>query len=322
MPKLVAYDTALLAETLRAQHDVISRHQARACGLTPEAIRHRIRPEGPWQVVLPGIYLDGTGKPAAGQRAAAAFLHAGNALAVTGPAAVAWWGIPCRPGEVVDVLVPPECRRASIGFARLHRTKRIPNSRALDGAVRYVQPQRAVADAARLLGDAREARAVVAAAVQRDKVAIWQLADELAVGQRAGSARLRQVLAEVADGIRSVAEADLRALIKQARLPEPLYNARLYVGRAFLACPDAWWPEYGVTVEVDSMAWHLSPGSYQETQQRQARMVAEGIQVLPVAPRIVHSAGWKVGRQIRSALDHSRGPLAHITTVPGGRQVA
>jgi hypothetical protein len=152
--------------------------------------------------------------------------------------------------------------------------------------------------------------------VQRDKVAIWQLADELAVGQRPGSARLREVLAEVADGIRSVAEADLRAVIKQARLPAPLYNARLYVGHEFLACPDAWWPDYGVAVEVDSMAWHLSPDAYQQTQQRQSRMTAEGVHVLPVAPRLLHSEGWKFGRQIRSTLSHSRGPLAHITTVP------
>ena len=62
------------------------------------------------------------------------------------------------------------------------------------------------------------------------------------------------MLTEVADGVRSTAEADLRTLIIQARLPTPLYNPDLYVGGKFLARPDAWWPDAGVAVEVDSMA--------------------------------------------------------------------
>jgi hypothetical protein len=37
-----------------------------------------------------------------------------------------------------------------------------------------------------------------------------------------GSAMFRSVLAEVADGIRSTAEGDLRDLIRAARLPTPL----------------------------------------------------------------------------------------------------
>ena len=39
----------------------------------------------------------------------------------------------------------------------------------------------------------------------------------------------RSVLAEVAEGIRSTAEGDLRDLIRAARLPTPLFNASLYI---------------------------------------------------------------------------------------------
>jgi hypothetical protein len=62
----------------------------------------------------------------------------------------------------------------------------------------------------------------------------------------------RLALAEVDAGIRSPAEADLRTLIKRARLPEPAYNPRLHVGDAFIGSPDAWWPDAGVAGEVES----------------------------------------------------------------------
>ena len=40
---------------------------------------------------------------------------------------------------------------------------------------------------------------------------------------------MRSVLAEVADGVRSAPEADLRHLIKEAGMPMPLFNSRLYL---------------------------------------------------------------------------------------------
>jgi hypothetical protein len=49
----------------------------------------------------------------------------------------------------------------------------------------------------------------------------------------------RSVLAEVADGIRSTAEGDLRDVIRVNRLPMPLFNPSLYLGDLFLGKPDA-----------------------------------------------------------------------------------
>jgi hypothetical protein len=318
MPKLTKYDVALLESTLSKQCGVISREQAALCALTPGAVRHRLRPGGPWQVVLPGVYVVGGGALTNKQRSAAAFLHAGQPLAVTGLAALTWHGIPCPATEIVDVLVPADCRRVSTGFARLHRTARRSESGFRDGVVKYATPSRAVADAARQLATMSEVRAVVAASVQRGKVAIWQLEEELQAGPRPGSVQLRRALAEVAEGVRSVAEADLRTLVKRARLPDPLYNPRLFVGSGFLACPDAWWPEAGVALEVESKAYHLSPADWEKTMARQARMVAQGILVLAVPPQRLKTEGWKVAREIRSALEQSRGPLPHIITVPAG----
>jgi very-short-patch-repair endonuclease len=319
MPKLAVVDSAALMAILSRQHNVIGRDQALACGVSEKSMRHRLRPEGPWQVALPGVYVAHTGAISDIQRVVAAFLHAGPALAVTGTAAVACYGIPCKPSSHIDVLVPATCRRCDAGFARLHRTKVAPQVLMVDGAVRYAAPARAIADAARQLADTADVRALVAAGVQRGKVSIWQLEEELASGSPRGSARLRQTLAEVADGVRSSAEGDLHTLIRKSSLPQPLYNPQLFVGSTFLACPDAWWREYGVAAEVDSRAWHLSPADWEQTMARHDRMAAQGIVVLHFPPRRVRAEGRQVIKEISNALGASRGPLPHIVTVPASR---
>jgi hypothetical protein len=109
-------------------------------------------------------------------------------------------------------------------------------------------------------------RAVVADAVQRRACEVRDLAAELAGGPKSGSALFRLALADVAGGIRSTAEADLKDLLARARIPVPLFNPALYDsdGR-FIARPDAWWPELGIAIEVDSRERHLSPEDHEKT---------------------------------------------------------
>jgi hypothetical protein len=284
--------------------------------MTEKALRYRTRPVGPWEIVLPGIYATHRGQLTEKQRAVAAFLYAGRGIAITGTAAMAWHGLRQRQGQCIDVLVPLHYKRSDAGFARLLCTSIMPGVDFRDGAVTYVPLDRAIADAVRRLSDMSEVRDLIASAVQRGQVGIWELARELDLGPRQGSARLRLALAEVSDGVRSVAEADLRTLVKQFRLPDPLYNPKLFVAGEFLAMPDAWWPEFGVVAEVQSKAWHMSPADWQRTLDRQARMSAQGIVVLPFAPVRLRTARQQVAKEIRSALANSRGPLPHITTRP------
>ena len=121
----------------------------------------------------------------------------------------------------------------------------------------------------------------------------------------------------MADGIRSTAEGDLRDLIRAACLPAPLFNASLYVGDSFLARPDAWWPEAGVAVEVDSYEWHLSPADADRTRKRHDLMAAAGIVSLHFSPRQIRREPAEVVRLIRSALDSGhRRPSLPIRTIP------
>jgi len=316
MPRRSDFDKGALARTLARQHEIVGRRQAITCGLTAKAIEHRLRPDGPWQVVLPGVYLAGRGTLTDKQRAMAAWEHAGRAIAITGPTALTWHQIPVERSAFVDILVPPDCRRGNVGFVRIQRTCLPPQVFHTDGKVSYVDPARAVTDTVRTMADLSDVRAVVAAGVQRGKVAAWQLVSELERGPVQGSARLRLALSEVAAGVRSSAEADLMTLVRHAKLPQPLYNPRLFVGKDFLASPDAWWPEFGVAAEVDSKAWHLSPADWEQTLARDARMTAQGILVLHFPPGRLRTDKRKVTDEIRSAHARSRGPLRHIRTVP------
>ncbi|MGH3303768.1 MAG: hypothetical protein ACRDOK_19235 [Streptosporangiaceae bacterium] len=308
-------DDHALAWLQVSQRGVLSRTQALQCGITPNGVQHRLRRRGPWQRLLPGVYLTATGQPTWEQQQIAALLHAGPDGLITGQAALLNYRLLRSVPRVVDVLVPLQRQCTGSGFVRLHRTRRMPTSAFCDGPIRFAPPERAVADTARALADLVAARAVVASAVQRGQCTVAQLAAELRDGPIRGSANLRAVLDEVIAGIRSVPEGDLRRLIIRAALPQPLYNPKLYVGEVFLAQPDAWWPEYGVAVEVDSREWHLSPADWEQTMARHRRMCAAGAIVVHVSPRQLRDQAAQLEADLAAALRAGR-PLPAITTRP------
>jgi hypothetical protein len=241
-----------VAAVLRKQGGLITRAQVLAAGWSEGTLRHRIRPDGPWLAVLPGIYLGCNGQLAGGQREIAAVLYAGPGCVLTGPASLQHQGVRVPATEMIDV------------------------------------------------------RALVAGAVQAGKCTVPQLAQELKSGPRRSSSRLRTVLEEVADGMASAAEGDLRQLIKRSGLPVPMYNPDLYVGSRFLARPDAWWKDAGVAAEVDSREWHLGPEQWQKTMARHDLMGAHGIIVIHFTPRQLKTEGRRIAAELKSAIDAGR----------------
>jgi very-short-patch-repair endonuclease len=233
---------------------------------------------------------------------------------ITGVAALRRHGIRVPEPPVLTVLIPGQRVRESRAFVRIWPTTRMPQFVFTDGAVRFAEAARAVVDAARELGSFREVRAVAAEAVQRRRCRLDQLSGELAHAPVRQSAWLRRALAEVAGGIRSAAEGDLRDLIRAHGLPPPLFNARLYVGSEFVAVPDAWWPAMGVVVEVESRAWHLSPEDWDRTLRRSTRMSALGINVMHFTPQRIRTEAAAVAAEIRSALEDGR-PRPAVRTV-------
>jgi very-short-patch-repair endonuclease len=300
---------------LANQRGVISREQVLANGVTEAGLRHRLRRGGPWQRLLPGVYVTTTGQPTREQRQIAAMLYAGRASVITGPAALRNYGIRGPETQRVTLLVPWERRRASRDFVVIHRTRRLPREWTSDGPLRFALAARAVADAVREIGNRPDARAIVGSAVQKSRCTVSQLADELAAGPVRGSAQLRAVLAEVADGVRSAAEGDFHALVRTSGLPAPTFNARLFLDGVLLGVVDAWWPQAGVAVEVDSREWHFEPAAWEATMRRHARLTAAGISVIHVSPLQIRTEPGRILRDIDAALRHGRA-AAGIVTLP------
>jgi hypothetical protein len=314
MGSTTCLNQAALTAVLDRQLDVITRDQAQRVGLTDGALRHRLRPGGPWRVLLPTVYIAATGVPSIAQHQMAAQLYGGPRSVITGSAAVLSHGIRAQQSEFVDVLVPLTRQRLNADFVRLHRTSRMPDRVYDFGPIRFALAPRAVADAVRGLTSLRDVRAMVAEAVQRRQCDIQELSVELSAGPKAGSALFREALGDVAEGIRSAAEGDLKDLLAKSGLPTPLFIASVYDGTTFVARPDAWWPEHGVAVEVDSHEWHLSPHDHARTLERQRRMAKLGILVLPFTPRQIRTERAAVLAAIRTALASGR-PPANLRTV-------
>jgi hypothetical protein len=292
MPRITKVEG--LGQLLDQQFAVVSRGQLLTLGMKDHAMQYRARAGGPWQGLLPGVYLGVTGGPNLLQKEMAALLYAGPASLITGPTALLHYGTRSESDpDTIDVLVPGARQRHSTGFVRLHRTIRMPERFASTGPL---------ADR----GDIRSVRSVVADAVQQGRCTVSQLAVELNGGPIRRSALFRSVLGEVADGIRSTAEGDLRQLTRAARLPMPLFNASLYEGDTFIAKPDGWWPDAGVAAEVDSREWHLLPADWERTMARHDRMAAAGIILLHFPPRQIRRERAQVAEMIRGALERGR----------------
>jgi hypothetical protein len=267
--------------------------------------------------LIPGVYLAATGTPTIIQQEMAAMLHAGRGSVITGLAALRQHRIRGPATELVDVLVPAARKRRDAAFVRVHRTTRMPKRIWQFGPLHYALPARAVADAARDLTSLRDVRAVVADAVQRGKCNVPDLSEELSNGPSVGSALFREALTDVADGIRSAAEGDLKDLLAKSGLPMPLFNAMVFAGDVFVAKPDAWWPEFGVAVEVDSREWHMSPQDHARTLERQRRMGKHGIILMPFTPSQIRKHPADVVAEIREALESARSrPPLNLRTVP------
>lgn len=271
--------------------------------MTRGTIEYRLRPDGPWRQILPGVYLTVTGSVSQEQRETAALLYAGPQSVITGPVAVRRHNLRCTGLNVLDVLVPTGNHRKSTGYVQIQRTTRMPVKLYTSGPLRFTAPVRAVADAARGMTRFGDVQALVCEAIQRGRCALEELVTELNEGPSAGRRWYRMALAEVSEGIRSVAEAQLKRLIDRSDLDRPMYNADLYtLDGIFLGRPDAWFGRAGVAGEVDSREYHMRARDYEETTMRHNRMEAAGIHMLHWLPSTIKAEPGKVIADLRDAI--------------------
>ncbi|WP_243766622.1 hypothetical protein [Streptomyces sp. GC420] len=264
---------------------VLTAGQLREHGVGAALAAARCRPGGPWQQLLPGVYLLRPGPPTGEERLHAALLYAarpslrggdsplvpgpagpargvyaprGKAV-ITGAAALALHGLGAAPPlseldriDRIDVLVPRTRRLRSAGFVRLLRTEALPYALEAGGVPAAPVP-RAVADTVARLDDAVTVRRLLAEAVRGGYCEATAVVRELRRARLLGRPQVvNAVDALLAEG-RAVAEGRLYRMVRDSGLPEPLWNVGLRLpGGPHLGGVDAYWPGRSVAVVIDA----------------------------------------------------------------------
>ncbi|MFE3607915.1 hypothetical protein [Streptomyces goshikiensis] len=303
------------AQVARRQLNLATRHQLTAAGIAPRTITSRTagtsRTGGPWQRLLPRVYLLQTGPPDHRQRALAAVLYAaepasdplsGDTAALTGGAALALLGIRDAPHTPADVLVRAPRRPAGTPEVRPLPTTRWPRTITVSG-IPSTRPVRAAADFAARAEDPGLVRSVLAGVVQSGWCHPQDLHAELRGSRLLARPAIRSAAAELLAGVRSVAEALARDTLEATDLPTPLWNARLYTpAGAFLATPDAYWPDEGVALEIDSAEYHHTRDAWHATLRRRLRLESHGILVISATPSMIRDTPTEVLAALRTLL--------------------
>lgn len=302
------FDVDALQALARQSRGVVRVATLRGIGMPSSAIAHRTRPLGPWHRLLPGVVLTTSGTVTWLQWVTAAMLYAGPEAVVSGMAALRLEGVRGLPNseDRIQVVIPTRYRRVSTAGITIERTQRMPEH-AVRARIRCAPVARAVIDAARAQDDLDAVRQIISAAVQQGRCSPPELFAELASGNQRGSRIPRFVLGEVIEGVRSVAEAKVRRVLQAAGVPEPLWNHDVFdASGRWLGRPDAIWIELGVVLEIDSLAFHLSPADYRRTRERQRRLTKAGLLVLPVTPSAVRDDPARLLAEVRETLAAAR----------------
>lgn len=322
---------------------VVCGAQLRERGMTSARVAERCRAGGPWQALLPGVYLLRPGPPTGEELLRAVLLYAGRPVrparavlpaqrpeggpygeaVITGLAALALRGFAAAPTlrslDAIDVLVPRSRRLRSTGRARLVRTHALPVAEEVTG-VPVAPAARAVADAVAGLTDPGAVRLLLTEAVRGGHCEPAAVVRELSDARLLGRPHVVDAVdALLAEG-RALAEDRLYALVRSADLPEPLWNVDLRLpGGPHLGGVDAYWPEKAVAVELDTRApRHDEDALWSEHAKKRDTLERLGITVVHLTPRKLREAPDQQSVVVRTALMAAadREPAAYVVVLP------
>ncbi|MFF3338084.1 hypothetical protein [Streptomyces flavidovirens] len=271
-----------LSHLTDAQRRVLSAAQLRAHGVSAAQTAAQCRPGGPWQQILPGVYVLHPGPPTSEERLHAALLYAGRPIGsaaspvvpaqvraegqagsygdvvITGLAALALHRLSSAPPLIsldrIDVLVPRTRRLRSTGCARLIRVHAMPQVQEI-GGLPVAPVARALADAVAHLTDADAVRRLLTEAVRGSHCEPAAVVRELTLARLLSRPHVIDAVDSLLAEGRAIAEDRLYEMVRQYGLPDPLWNVDLRLpGGPHLGGVDVYWPEQAVAVELDTRA--------------------------------------------------------------------
>lgn len=287
-----------LARLGRRQGGVFSEGQARSAGLTPSWLRRAVQRRD-LVVVQPRVYAPAVLPITTVGRLWSVWLSVGAPMAFTGASAATCWGVRGLPAmETADVAVPPNRRARGLRAVRLHRRSLVRTE--WRHGLPLVPLAEALVDLAAVEAEPL-CRQIVQEVLRLRQCSEPELRNALGRG-RAGSARLRAVLAVVADGADSEWERRLAAACVRVGLPPPRRPLLLSPTTGRSIRPDLYWT--GVAVEVDGPSVHATGVALLEDLRRQNALVAElGLVVLRYTPVDIRDRLPEVVAEIVAAVE-------------------
>ncbi len=270
------------------QHDVVSRQQLLAAGLSPNQIKGRVR-RGVLTRVHQGVFaLSARPLPPLGRYAAAVLAGPTDAALSHRSAAQLHGMLPERGGPIhVTTAV---LSRSKPGIA-VHRSRSLAAATTTREGISCTTVPRTLVDLAAQAGSAAAERGWSTLAARRaiDLRAVER--ELLRHPHRPGSSVVRALVATHRDTVSGTARSTLEALAitlcRRYELPMPQVNALLTVGARTFEI-DLLWRDARVAVEIDSWVTHGHESSFREDRSRDFAL---------------QTAGWAVVRLLRADLD-------------------
>jgi hypothetical protein len=262
------------------RHHVATSAELVALGLPARVIEERCRDGGPWRRLQTGIVLLGDEPPSRAQRIQAALTVAGPEAVLTGVDALAIHGLSgAHLDGPVHVLIPPRRQSRLVDGVFFDRTNVLPVPQ-LRARFPVAPLPRATIDTCRRAPSAEHVRALLTSVIREARISPAALREELSRAGSRGTALPRRILAELDDGVRSLAQGWAKRLIHRAGLPTPGWRVPITSPTgAHLATPDAWWDDVGLAWHV-SYAFDLTPTDYATVLSQSAHLTAAGIVVV------------------------------------------
>ncbi|RII19489.1 hypothetical protein DSC45_05705 [Streptomyces sp. YIM 130001] len=329
---------------------VLTTAQLRAQGVRPSDALAACRAPGPWQQLLPGVFLLRPGPPTSDERLHAVLLYAGrppvtrvprqggttseepaspygDAL-LTGLAALALHGFTSAPPllalDRLDVLVPRTRRLRSAAFAGLVRSNTLPAPQWITG-LPVAPVARALADAVADLDDAESVRRLLTEAVRSGRCDPTTLVAELTRARLLNRPQVSGAVDALRAEGRLIAEERLYRMVREYGLPDPLWNVDLRLpGGPHLGGVDAYWPEQAVALELDTGSAGRWPDGFDESDdwcehaRRREHLERLGITVVHIPQRRLRESMAEQATVVRTALMASdeREPAAYVMVLP------
>ena len=261
----------VLDDYLRRHDGVITLAQARAAGLSDQAVRRRVA-AGAWRRCSAGVYFVDDRPFTDAARIRAAVWGYGRHATAWGLTAAWWLHVTTFAPDVVEVTVPLSSHGRQRVGSRLRRRDLDPADVVEHRGLRVTAVPLTVVEAAvRRRGGAQ----LMDQALQRhaELPALWTA--HLRNKGRHGSPAARQLLFAADDGARSEAERLMVRVLRAAKITGWRTNQRVAGYEVDVLFRDA-----RVAIEVDGFAFHTDAETFQRDRTKQNAIALAGYQVL------------------------------------------